>query len=96
MRFVIERTCGKTPDAPPDGVPLAISPPKLRTAADCTSALQKVTDAICAGTLDLVHGKLLLDAIETQAKLINVTDLEARLDGLERQAGMVDFRARRN
>jgi hypothetical protein len=39
---------------------------------------------------------VLLDAIGTQAKLINVTDLEARLDELEKQAGMVDFRARRN
>jgi hypothetical protein len=95
-RRALERTCGKALDAPPVGVALDIQPPKLRTAADCTVALQKVTDAICAGTLDLLHGKVLLDAIETQAKLINVTDLDARLDELEKQAGMVDFRARRN
>jgi len=96
MRFVMERTCGKAPDAPPVGVPLDIEPPRLKTAADCTSAIQKVTDALCAGTLDLLHGKVLLDAIATQAKLIEVGDLEARLAELEKQAAMVDFGSRRN
>jgi hypothetical protein len=96
MRFVVERTCGKAPDAPPIGIPLDIQPPKLRTAGDCTLAIQKVTDAICAGTLDLLHGKVLLDAIATQAKLIEVGELEARLTELEKQASVVDFRAHRN
>ena len=89
------RTCGKAPDAPPMGVPLDISPPKLRSAADCTAAIQKVTDTLCNGTLDLLHGKVLLDAISTQAKLIEVGDLEARLAELEKQASVVDFRPRR-
>ncbi len=96
MRFVVERTCGKAPDAPPVGTPLDIAPPKLRTAADCTAAIQKVTDAICNGALDLLHGKVLLDAIATQSKLIDVTELEERLTELEKQAASVDFRARRN
>jgi hypothetical protein len=98
MRFVVERTCGKAPDAAPVAVPLDISPPKLRTAADCTAAIQRVTDAICAGNLDLLHGKVLLDAIATQAKLIEVGDLEARLAELEQQAAAVDLpgRHRRN
>jgi hypothetical protein len=62
---------------------------------NCTLAIQKVTDAICAGTLDLLHGKVLLDAIATQAKLIEVGDLEARLAELEKQASVVDFSGRR-
>jgi hypothetical protein len=39
----------------------------------------------------MVHGKVLLDAIATQAKLIEVGDLEARLAELERAAASVDF-----
>ena len=96
MRFVVERTCGKAPDAPPTSTPLDIQPLRLRTAADCTTALQKVTDALCQGTLDALHAKLLIDAVTAQAKLIEVKDLEARLAELERQAASVDFGARRN
>ena len=54
-----------------------------------------MTDAICAGTLDIVHGKGLLDAIATQARLIEVGDLEVRLAELERHAAAVDFGGRR-
>jgi hypothetical protein len=96
MRFVAERTCGRAPDAPVAAFPLDIDPPKLRTAADCTAAIQRVTDALCRGQLDVLHGRVLLDAIATQAKLIEVGDLEARLAELERQAEAVDFRARRS
>jgi len=94
MRFVVERTCGRPPDAPLTAVPLDITPPKLRTAGDCTAAIQKVVDAMCRGELDLIHGKVLLDAIATQAKLIEGSEMEARLAELERQAGAVDFRPR--
>lgn len=95
MRFVVERTCGKAPDAPAQSIALDIQPPRLRTAADCTAAIQKVTDALCQGSLDVIHGKVLLDAIATQAKLIEVGDLEERLAELERQAAVVDFGGQR-
>jgi hypothetical protein len=91
MRFVAERVCGKPPDAPAAPNALDISPPKLRTAADCTAAVQKLTDAICAGTVDIMHGKVLLDAIATQAKLIEVKDLEERIVELERASASVDL-----
>lgn len=94
MPFVVERTCGKAPDAPPGAMALDIQPPRLKTAADCTAAIQKVPDAICAGTLDLVHGKVLLDAIATQAKLIQVGDLETRLVELEKTAATVEVGGR--
>ena len=91
MRFVAERACGKAPDAPTVLNALDIEPLRLKTAADCTAAVQKLTDAICAGTVDIVHGKVLLDAIATQARLIEVGDLEGRLAELERQAQSVDL-----
>ncbi len=75
--------------------PLDIAPPKLRTAADCIAAIQTVTDAICAGALNVLDDKVLLDAIATQAKLIEVGDLEARLAELESQAASVELPGRR-
>lgn len=95
MRFVAERACGKAPDAPAASSAVDIEPPSLRTAADCTAAVQKLTDAICAGTVDIVHGKVLLDAIATQARLIEVADLEVRLAELEKAAAAVDLGGRR-
>lgn len=89
-RIFLERTLGRAAEVSA-AEPLDIPPPRLRTAADCTAAVQKVTDGICAGTVDMVHGKVLLDAIATQAKLIEIGDLEARLAELEKQAATVDF-----
>lgn len=92
-RIFLERTLGR-PAEIPAGEPLGIEPLKLRTAADCTAANQKVVDAMCRGELDVVSGKVLLDAIAGQAKLIETSDIEARLAELEQQAKSVDFRAR--
>lgn len=96
MRFVADRVCGRPPDAAPTANALDIELPRLRTAGDCTAAVQKLTDAICRGAVDIVHGKVLLDAIATQAKLIEVGDLEARLTELEQQAKSVDLGGNRN
>ena len=94
MRFVIERTCGRPPEAPANGVPLGIDPLKLRTVADCTAAIQKLTDAMIRGELDVVQGKVLLDAVVAQARLIEGSEIEKRLAELEQQAKRVDFRER--
>jgi hypothetical protein len=93
-RILFERTLGRAADVPL-GEPLDIQAPRLRTAADCTAALQRVSDALCGGTIDVTTAKVLTDVIQTQAKLIEVGDLEARLAELERQASSVDFAARR-
>jgi hypothetical protein len=46
-RIFLERTLGRAAEVPA-AEPLDILPPRLRTAADCTAAVQKVTDGICA------------------------------------------------
>lgn len=92
-RIFLERTLGRAAEIPA-GEPLGIDPLKLRTVGDCTVAIQKVTDAICRGDLDVIHGKVLLDAIVAQARLIEGGEIEARLAELEQQAKSVDFRAR--
>jgi hypothetical protein len=89
-RILLERTLGRAAEVPV-GEPLDIASPKLRTAADCTAALQKVADALVAGTIDTAAAKVLVDLIQTQAKLIEVGELEARLAELEQQARSVDF-----
>ena len=94
LRLLLDRTLGRAAEVP-TGEPLDIQPPKLRTAADCTAAVQKVTDAICQGSIDLLQGKVLLDAIATQCKLLEVTALEAQLAELEKQAATVDLRTQR-
>lgn len=94
MRILLDRTLGRVAEAPA-GEPLDITPPKLRTAAECSAALQNVTDAMCEGRLDGAAGKLLVDVISTQARLLEVTDLEARLVELEKAAATVDLRGRR-
>jgi hypothetical protein len=50
---------------------------------------------MCRGKLDVVHGKVLLDAFATQAKLIEVGDLEQRLVELEKALDTVDVAGNR-
>jgi hypothetical protein len=57
--------------------------------------LQKVADAVVAGTLEIAAAKVLVDLIATQTKLIETSELELRLAELERQASVVDFGGRR-
>jgi hypothetical protein len=92
-RILLERTLGRAAEVPV-AEPLDIQSPRLRTAADCTAALQKVADALVAGTIDVAAAKVLVDLIQTQAKLIEVGELEARLAELEQQARNVDFGGR--
>jgi hypothetical protein len=95
LRILLERALGKPLEASVEGEPLDIAPPRLRTAADCSTALERVTDAICKGSIDYAAGKLLIDAITARIRVLEVTELEARLTELEKQAASVDFGGRR-
>ena len=90
LRLFLERTLGRVGEAP-TGEPLDLAPPKLRTAAECSVALEKVAEAMCEGRVDAPTGKVLVDVISTQAKLLEVTDLEARLVELEKASATVDL-----
>ncbi len=89
-RIVLERALGR-PDEAATAHPLDIAAPKLRTAADCTAALQKVSDALIAGAIDVGAANVLVDLIRTQAVLIEKGELETRIAELERQAASFDF-----
>jgi len=95
MRLVLERTTGRAPEAPVEVEPLGIELPRLRTAADCNAAIEKLVDGICKGSVDRDAAKLLIDAIQTRLKAIEVNELEVRLAQLEESAKAVDMDAQR-
>ena len=81
MRLVLERTLGRVAEAPVETEPLGISIPHLRTAADCTFALERVGDAFCKGTVDREGAKILIHLLEVRLKAIEVGEQEQRLPG---------------
>lgn len=93
MRLVLERTSGKAQEAPVETEPLDIALPRMRTAADCNLAIERVVDGICAGTVDRDVARLLIDAIQTRLKAIEATEVEERLTQLEKAAEQAQRRA---
>jgi hypothetical protein len=89
MRLVFERTSGRAADAPTEAEPVDLALPRLRTAADCNAAIEKLVDGICKGTVDRDVAKVLIDAIQTRLKAIEVSELEQRLTELEQATGTV-------
>lgn len=86
MRFVLERTAGRSAEAPVETEPLGIALPRLRTAADCNLAIERLVQGLCEGSVDRDAAKLLIDAIQARIKAIEVSELEQRLADLERAA----------
>lgn len=93
-RIVLERALGR-PEEAATAQPLDIAAPRLRTAADCTAALQKISNALVAGSIDVAAAQVLTGLIQTQAHLIEKGELETRITELERQAASVDLGCRR-
>lgn len=86
MRLVLERTTGRAPEAPVDVAPLGIELPRLQTAANCNTAIERLFAAIVEGTVDRETAKLLIDTVQTRLRVLEVTDLETRLAEVERVA----------
>jgi hypothetical protein len=86
MRFVVERVCGRPPDAVGQGLALDMKLPRLRTAADCNAATERLVEGLIKGTVDREAAKVLVDAIQIRIKAIELNDLEQRLADLERTA----------
>ena len=96
MRFVMERVCGRSAEAPAQpAAPLELELPRLDTAADCNVALQRIAEAVCAGTVDREAAKMLIDVIQTRLRAIEVGDLEKRVEELEGIADTVEHRGPR-
>ncbi len=83
MRLAFERTCGRSAQAPPEAERIDLSIPRLRTAEDCNVSIQMLIDGICKGEVDRDAAKLLIDAIQTRLKAIELNEFEERLAQLE-------------
>jgi hypothetical protein len=92
MRLVLERTSGKAQEAPVEPEPVPIALPRMRTAADCNLAIERVVDGICAGTVERDAARLLIDAIQARLKAIEMNELEERLAQLEKAAERAEER----
>jgi hypothetical protein len=93
MKFVLDRTCGRPPEA--SQTPLDFALPNLRTATGCANAIDRLVEGISAGTIDLHSAKVMLDLIQCRMKAIELGEFEARLAELEKQAGTVELPGRR-
>ena len=67
----------------------------MRTAADCDAAVQRIVDGIAKGLIPEATAKLLLDAVSTRMKSLELTEHEQRLAELEKAAGSVELPGRR-
>ena len=92
MRFVMDRTCGRSTEAPSLTEPLGVELPTLQTAEDCTVAIGRLIEAVCTGETDRDLAKLLIDAIQARLKAIEVNELEERIEQLEETSGQVNGR----
>ena len=91
MRIVLERVCGRPHEAPAQGFELDLDLPNLRTAENCSHAIDLLLDAICRGSCDRDSAKVMLDVIQARMKAIEVSELEARIAELEEAAKAVDL-----
>ena len=85
-RLVYERTCGRTAEAPAEAEPVDIAMPRMRTAADCNLAIDRLIDAILKGAINRETAETLIAAVQARLRAIEVTELEQRLEELERTA----------
>lgn len=91
MRFVMDRTVGRAPEAQVIAEPISVDMPELRTAADCAAAIDALTDAICSGAVNREQATLLMSLVQTRLRTIEVRDLEERLGALEQQTEGVEI-----
>ena len=96
VRLVLDRTCGRVPDASVEAVALDIDLPNLRTSEACMAAIDKLAAAVTAGSIDLATAKVLNDLVCTKMKSIELNEHEARLIELEKAASPVDLPGSRN
>jgi hypothetical protein len=95
-RLVLDRVCGRAAEAPLEVEPVNLSLPKLNTAADCGVAIERLTAAICAGTVAPATAQTLLAAVQARLRTIETTEFEQRLEQLERTAAQAEVRGPQN
>jgi hypothetical protein len=67
-KFVMDRACGKSPEAKGGAEPLGVALPNLKTVEACAAAIDKIGAAITAGAIESGEAKLLLELVQTRLK----------------------------
>jgi hypothetical protein len=83
MRLALDRTCGRAAEAPVETERIDVAIPKLRTAADCAAAVDRLVEGHVNGSINGESMNRLLAAVQARLKAIEITDLEERLTQLE-------------
>jgi hypothetical protein len=83
IRLCMDRCCPPRKDRP---TPFDL--PKLECAADASAALAVIVKAVAAGDLTPSDAAELTKLVENFARVLSVTDIEARLDRLEKMGAM--------
>lgn len=89
MKVALERTIGRPAEAPAEARPLSIDIGQLRTAVDCSLATQRIVDGVVKGALPDAAAKLLLEAVQTRLKALELVEFEQRLMQLEETSKLV-------
>jgi len=94
MRLVFERTSGRAAEPPTEAEAFDIAMPRLKTAADCSTALERIIDGVCRGAIERESAQVLISGVQARLKALEMTELELRLEQLEQAAAVADRNTR--
>lgn len=92
-RLVLERVCGRAAEAPASATEIDLQLPRLKSAADCGLALERLVDGVCDGTVDRNTAQTLIAGVQARMRAIETTDFERRLAELELAARQAEENA---
>ena len=90
MRLVLEAACGSPHDATLECLALELNLREMNTAHACAVALDRLGEAICAGTCDCDAADIMIKAIHARVACI-AANLEPRIAELEKAAAAIDL-----
>ena len=76
---ILERAYGKAPTS----APIVIDLPKTETAEDVCEAMSKVVQSVAAGEITPADASSLCGLLESQRRIIELTELEVRIAAIE-------------
>ena len=76
---ILERAYGKAPTS----APIVIDLPKTETAANVSEAMSKVIQSVAAGRITPADASSLCGLLESQRRIIELTELEGRIAAIE-------------
>ena len=89
-RLLLEHTGGRPAEAPVEADALDVRLPTLRSAGDCSTAIDLVIQARLDGRINSADAQLMNDLITTRLKAIEAEEHERRLTDLEVEASPTD------